>query len=489
MARLPKGLAVSLLDGLGEEDSTRFFELASLQTYGDNDSIVSEGEAGDALYVVCRGTVRVLKRTIDRSQEILSTLGPGECFGELALIDRQPRSASVLSVGSAEVFEFLQDDLDNLFATHANIHLRILENLVKIISQRLRNLDQTLVESTYDNVILLDGDFRVIRWRQVTGARSLLTDGEGIESAGGRDLFELLPGLGEGVRRKLQAVQASGEMSTMSLEVDGPDEQEAFFDMTIAPYAASGRADEQAQGLVLGLRDVTESRTLEAQLIGAEKLAMAGQMSAEIGHDLNNYLAVIVGHADLLEADSQIREIPHAARSLEAISRQLRKTEHFVAGLMDLSVLRTDREAADLNGLVEDLVRFIQGQSRFRQIEFEMDLERPLPLLEVDPGQVQQVILNLYANAADAMKKGLVRTETRFDPDLGTVTLVVQDAGPGMPDDVRKKVFDSGFTTKKTGHGFGLAICSRIINNHNGKIEVESVPGVGTTFTLRFPAG
>lgn len=489
MARLPQGLTVPLLAGLGDEDSVRFFELASLRTFHDGERIIVEGGAGDALYVIQEGAVRVEKRTIDRSQEVLSTLTSGECFGELSLIDRQPRSASVLAAGTANLFEFRQDDLDAFFDTHPHVHRLVLENLVKITSQRIRNLDEALVESTYDKVILVDGSFSVLRWRQLTGSYSLLGHGLGPESVNGRNLFDLLPGLGEGVRRKMSAVLDTGDMSTMALEYDRADGEVRYFELTIAPYTALAQAEgDGSSDLVLGLRDVTESRSLEAQLIDAEKLAMAGQMSAEIGHELNNYLAVIMGHTDLLLSDTGVCENPQATRSLDAISRQLHKIGGFVNSLMDLSVLRTERESADLNALVEGLVQFIQGQSRFRQVEFELDLQQPLPDLQVDPGQVQQVILNLYANAADAMEKGRVRTRSRFDSQANVVTVEVSDTGPGMPEEVVGKVFESGFTTKATGHGFGLAICARIVHNHNGEISVETVPGEGTTFTLRFPA-
>jgi two-component system sensor kinase FixL len=99
-------------------------------------------------------------------------------------------------------------------------------------------------------------------------------------------------------------------------------------------------------------------------------------------------------------------------------------------------------------------------------------------------GQIQQVLINLYANAADAMGKGLIETHTYLDGER--VAVVVTDHGPGMSEDILLHIFDSGFTTKDTGHGFGLAICKRIIENHGGTVDVVSETGVGTTFTLTF---
>ena len=151
-------------------------------------------------------------------------------------------------------------------------------------------------------------------------------------------------------------------------------------------------------------------------------------------------------------------------------------------------MLRSHKEKADFNGLVNRLIPFIQGQSRFRRVEFVLDLEPNLPQVEVDPGQIQQVLLNLYANAADAMGQGRVATVTHFCKSQKRVVVKVEDNGPGMSEKVRDRIFDSGFTTKSTGHGLGLAVCRRIVENHNGEIEVTSESGQGTTFTLTFDA-
>jgi signal transduction histidine kinase len=185
--------------------------------------------------------------------------------------------------------------------------------------------------------------------------------------------------------------------------------------------------------------------------------------------------------------NSKLKGDERIERSLGAIANQLSKMEQFASGLMDLGMLRSKTEAAHINLLIEKLISFIQGQSRFHKVEFDRDLGTDLPLLDIDPGQIQQVLINLYANAADAMGEGHIETTTRLNPADNRVSVVVTDHGPGMPEDVVMRIFDSGFTTKDTGHGFGLAICGRIIENHGGTVDVVSDVGVGTTFTLTFP--
>ena len=201
-------------------------------------------------------------------------------------------------------------------------------------------------------------------------------------------------------------VISSGEITVLRLDYEASPGCSVYFEVTVAPYLNGNTT----VGAILALRDITETRTLEVQLIQAEKLAMAGQMSAEIGHELNNYLAVIYGHTDLLLGNKDLQGIDRAKKSLQAISDQIRKVERFTAGLMDLGLLRSKREDSDVKQLLEKLVQFIQGQSRFRRTEFILEADADLPHLEIDPGQFKQVLLNLYANASDTMGEGRVTT-------------------------------------------------------------------------------
>ncbi|MBT3603894.1 MAG: cyclic nucleotide-binding domain-containing protein [Candidatus Latescibacteria bacterium] len=474
----PNDIQIALLDGLPLEDRKLFFDLATTRSFEDLQPIVNEGDAGDALYVIASGTVRVEKTTLDQQQEVLTSLGDGECFGELSLVDQEPRIATVRAFGGvAEVYEFSQGALDEFFDAHPNLHRKILQNVAKITAQRVRRLDETLVQSFYDSILWLDSNFVLGGWNKLTERRTIF-DNAPTEDLIGCDLFDVAPQLGGGVRQTVMQVIASGEMATMALEYADANGAMAYFEITIAPHL---------DGAVLGFRDITDSKILESRLIQAEKLAMAGQMSAEIGHELKNYLTVLMGHAELMQMNPKLKGDARIERSLGAITEQLSKMEQFASGLMDLAMLRSKTEAAHINLLIEKLILFIQGQSRFHKVEFERDLGTDLPLLDIDPGQIQQVLINLYANAADAMGEGQIETTTRFNKDENRVSVVVVDHGPGMSEEVVMRIFDSGFTTKNTGHGFGLAICARIIENHGGTIDVISEVGVGTTFMLTFP--
>ena len=480
MRNPPEALKIEFFEGLPENDVSRVLDLATRSTYSDGQVIIAEGEEGDTLFIVASGRVSVEKATIDRKLETLTTLGPGECFGELALVDRQPRSATIRAIGQAEVYRITLADLNALFAQNPEIQCRLLQRLVSITAQRLRLVDETLVQSIYDTIITIDRSFLILQRNQVTKERGLLGRIVAADEAVGKDLFQLVPHLGEGVRRKLLQVMSSREIATLHLDHKEDKGNTVYLEITVAPRLEDGRV----VGAVLGIRNVTETKSLEVQLIQAEKLAMAGRMAAEVGHELNNYLAVISGHTDILLSYEDVQKMEPVSKSLKAISGQIRRIERFTAGLMDMGMLQSKTEEANLNPLIEKLIDFIQGQSRFRSIEFVLNLDREIPTLEIDPGQIQQVLLNLYANAADAMGHGQVTTETRLNGN--EVIAEVRDDGPGMPEEVRSRIFESGFTTKSTGHGFGLALCQRVVQNHNGSLAVESQPGKGSCFTLTF---
>ena len=471
---------IELLAGLSAEEVDQFLALADLREYRDDEVIISEGAAGDCLFIVASGGVRVLKSTLARTEEELTILEAGECFGELSLVDRQPRSATVRAAGSASVHAVMRPDLARLFDSRPHIQTRVLENLVRITARRLRNLDDVLVRSLYDSVVLVDSDFRVVSWDRVTGKADLMPEERSAESAAGETLFAVAEQIGEGVCRQIRDLAATGKVARMQLDYQPASGEQVYLELTLAPHL-EGTAPA---GLVVGIRNISETKRLEVQLLQAEKLAMAGQMAAEIGHELNNYLAVVSGHNELLLMQGDIGE--RAQRHAQAISDQLSKILRFTSGLMDFAVLRPRTEPTDINDLIGKLIQFIQGQSRFRRVTFEQQLSKELPRLKLDPGQIQQVLLNLYANAADAMGEGRVTTTTSYDAQIGQITVCVSDNGPGMPPEVRERIFESGYTTKSTGHGFGLAVCKRIVENSHATIDLKSEEGVGTVFTLVF---
>jgi signal transduction histidine kinase len=215
-------------------------------------------------------------------------------------------------------------------------------------------------------------------------------------------------------------------------------------------------------------------------------------MAAEIGHELRNQLAAISGRAQMLLRDSEREAFGAVPRHAQIILEQSKRMETLSKGLMDFSGAELRIERVDVNALTQRSMEFVRSQNRFDGVEWDLQLSNAVPELRADPGQLQQVLLNLFINAADAMKESangrrVIEVTTGFDERSRLVSIVVSDTGPGIPLNHLAKIFEPHFTTKPEGHGFGLSTSYRILTNHGGHISAESPPGRGATFTVTLP--
>lgn len=229
---------------------------------------------------------------------------------------------------------------------------------------------------------------------------------------------------------------------------------------------------------------------LQEQTLQLEKMATRGQMSAEIGHELNNYLGVVVANFQLMNLRLKKGVTEGLDRFTESIQDHLDKISRFTKGLMDYSSLQQATfSSADLNQLLLRIKEFLQPQKRFRQIAIETAFAPGALEAEVDQGLIEQVLYNLLNNAADALIDAPVKKieigTVRLSDDM--IRLTVRDYGGGIAEEQRKMLFKEKFTTKQSGHGIGLVVCKNIIDKHNGRISVDSVPGQETIFMIDLP--
>ncbi len=235
-----------------------------------------------------------------------------------------------------------------------------------------------------------------------------------------------------------------------------------------------------------------ELRSAQNMLIYSERMAAKGEMAAEIGHELRNQLVAISGRAQMLLRDAERQQFANVSRHAQIILEQGHRMELMSKGLMDFSQAELKIERVDVNALVQRSVEFVRPQKRFDGIEWELRLPAGVPELRADPGQLQQVLLNLFMNAADAMVENgaarrIITVSSEFEERSRQVRLEVTDTGPGIPAAILPKVFDPHFTTKAEGHGFGLSTSYRIVTNHGGQITATGVPGRGACFTVSLP--
>jgi len=239
-------------------------------------------------------------------------------------------------------------------------------------------------------------------------------------------------------------------------------------------------------------RRYVELKKAQSQIIHTERLAAKGEMAAEIGHELRTQLAAISGHAQMLLKDAERKIYEHVDRRGRIIIEQSRRMEVMAKGLMDFSRAELNVERVDLNALILRSIEFVRTQNRFDGVEWDLRLAEQVPPLRGDPGQLQQVLLNLFLNAADAMRdkasaRKIIGVTSSTDDHGRLVRIVVTDTGTGIAAPNLSRVFEPHFTTKPEGHGFGLSTSYRIIASHGGRITAESPPGQGACFCVTLP--
>ncbi|OGC82426.1 MAG: hypothetical protein A2W07_03980 [candidate division Zixibacteria bacterium RBG_16_43_9] len=266
-------------------------------------------------------------------------------------------------------------------------------------------------------------------------------------------------------------------------------DEELVLSVKVSPLE---NVENRIMGLILVVEDITDKVLLEKRLIQSEKLVAAGEMSASIGHELNNYLTIILNNAELLPLHLKKGELEKVSSNAKAILESVNTMKRFTDGLMDFSKLETKVEKYDLKNLIEDLLFSLRPQTKFSQIKFNTNFDPELPMLELDAGQIQQVFLNLFNNAAESIKersdgKGEIWISSEYKPEEKKIWVKIEDNGTGISPENLSKIFEPHFTTKKEGHGLGLVTCQKIIRNHKGEIKVKSELGKGTSFLLSFP--
>lgn len=239
----------------------------------------------------------------------------------------------------------------------------------------------------------------------------------------------------------------------------------------------------------LKARDKELKESVRKTVAEAERLAMIGQLAAGVAHEVNNPLTGILLYCDLVLKD--MPKYSPQRESLKKIEKEAKRCKNIIRGLLDFArPKKPEIKESSINNIIESTLSLIKNQTMFVDIKIEEDLDSNLPLVKIDPDQIQQVFMNIIINAAEAMNgKGQLFIKSQLSESNESVLISFTDTGFGITEENLKKIFEPFFTTKEVTHGvgLGLAISQRIIKDHKGRIGVTSELGRRTTFTVKLP--
>jgi PAS domain S-box-containing protein len=348
--------------------------------------------------------------------------------------------------------------------------------------ERLKEFNENIVESISVGVLAVDLADRIESWNSQMEVMYATPRAEAL----GRSLSGIFPP--PFVEEYYRVRQSPGIHNFYKFRLSTPTGESRIANIAIAPLVTR---HFEVVGRIIIVDDITERMELESQLSQAEKMSSIGLLAAGVAHEVNTPLAVISSYAQLLAKQLQGDEKRSAL--LEKITQQTFRASEIVNSLLNFSrTSGSEFQQVNLNKVVRDTLTLLEHQFKHGRVHVESELLSDLPQIMGNSGKLQQVFLNLFLNAKDAMPQGGTLRVSTANGD--GVKVMISDTGSGIAPEIVHRIYEPFFTTKtkpgegqRKGTGLGLSVSYGIIQEHAGKIHVSSQPGKGTTFSLEFP--
>lgn len=355
---------------------------------------------------------------------------------------------------------------------------RRMRNVEEVFSALKENLDQ-IMSNLQDGIVLFTRDRRAVLVSRAV-ERVLGMSRQEILGAEVHEIFDRNTLLGRTIRQAFD-----GGLSIVQEEI----ETETGRRIEVSLDFIHDERDSSAfsgLGALLTLHDLESVREIENELELSRRLAAIGRLTSGVGHEVKNPINAIVVHLELLR-NKIAADDTKALRHLNVIQSEIQRLDRVVQTLVDFSrPVELQLKDQDLRQIISSVMALASADLETRNVTIHTVLpDHPL-IARVDADLLRQAVLNIVLNGAQAMPDG-GPLEVYLSEDSRVALISVRDSGEGIPTELQQKIFNLYFTTKKEGSGIGLAMTYRVIQLHNGSIDVQSRVGEGTTFTLRIP--
>lgn len=399
----------------------------------------------------------------------------------------------------------------SLEKTNAKLHQEIdIRKSAETEIDRLRRYLSDIIDSMPSIVIGVDPRARITLWNK----KADLSLGLRKQDVEGEYLFDRIPWLNPIKKKILNCIEIQVARQFQKLKVNTADIPQ-YMDITVYPLT-----DEGIDGAVIRIDDVTDRIRLEDLMIQNEKMLSVGGLAAGMAHEINNPLTGILQNTvvlanrlglnkeipanhtaanavdvslDQIKAYMTNRNIPDMVEDIQASGKRI---SNIIKNMLDFARKGdTDLKPVSITDLFNQTLKLALTDLDFKQITIRKHFESPLPMVKCEPGQLQQVFLNIFSNGVQAMKTHDTHSPSftiffNYLSETRQIKIQIKDNGPGMPENLQKNIFEPFFTTKKPGIGTGLGLSVSyfiITKTHKGRIEVDTAPGLGSNFIIHLP--
>ena len=535
--RIKNLLSTELFQGLAEEELVSLLTTFEEEQYSAGKIIFDTNTSGERVYLITAGAVRISRLTNYGDETTLDILQSGELFGELASLDGKSRSARVTAIEDTSLISFDHISFENIFRRNQ----RIASNLFRELSARIRKTDDNIVlrleeqriaiESRYQKLQnLIDASKSINSTLDLDKLLGLILDAATKSIGADRGTLYLV----DDVKKELWSKILQGSnMIEIRLPVGkglsgfvAEKGETILIPDTYADPRFNPEIDKQSgyrtrnmlcmpmknkDGKLIGVfqllnkkegafdaEDVNfidafsahasvaiENARLAQEMVQNERLSAVGRMASVIIHDIKNPMGTLRVYAQVMKKKSGNEE---ANKLADEMIRQVDRFVNMTQEILDFTrgVSASNFQDMEFKTVMDDVLSFIEKDLEKNNVKLVKNPNFE-GIVTMDQDKIVRVFYNIASNARDAMPQGGMLTLTTA-LDGGYVRIDFKDTGTGMPDEVKKKIFEPFMTYgKKHGTGLGMAIVKKVIDDHHGTIDIESEMGHGTTITIRFP--